>query len=293
MKLKITIGVLALMLTIGCRNASNNNEQATSNDSLSVSQTDKKTQSVYYRFPTPDELFTFIKKENIKYNPEILNPVNNISKYVNSKAQTIALGVYLTDLSYITLFESYNNSLEYYKAVHSLSEKIKITSAYDLSVSKRIEKNLLNLDSLKKISADSYAGIVEFLIMNNREKTLALIASGAYVECFYLTVKLTDKNEAQNPLKTRVADFKYAFENLYSYLTIYSDDKQVAQVAEQLKGIHELFTSIKSSKKTKTKVRQDKEGNLIFEGGSKLEITAEQYSQLKEMIFAVRKSFIE
>jgi hypothetical protein len=129
--------------------------------------------------------------------------------------------------------------------------------------------------------------------MNNREKTLALIAAGAYVECFYLTVKLTDKNEAQNPLKIRVADFKYAFENLYSYLTIYSDDKQVAYVAEQLKGIHELFTSIKSSKKTKTKVKQDKEGNLIFEGGSTLEITAEQYGQLREMIFAVRKSFIE
>jgi hypothetical protein len=275
-----------------CKLSPNNTVSSNQNDSLNVASESGYMQSVYYRFPTPNEIFSFIKNENLKYDRNLPNSLDNVNKHLDSKSQTVVLGVYIADLSYITLFEAYSNSIEYYQAIHSLSEKVRISSAYDLAVAKRIEKNILNIDSLKNISADSYSSMVEFLIMNNREKTLALIAAGAYIECFYLAFNIAGAYTSTNPLIIKIMDLKYAFENLYSYLQIYSDDNQVNEMAKQLGGLNILFNNLKESKSEKTKVKQDKNGNLIFEGGSKLKISKDQFESLKNEIFKLRNNII-
>ncbi|MEJ5264521.1 MAG: hypothetical protein WHT29_04320 [Bacteroidales bacterium] len=282
-----------LILANGCNNTTGKQEaaQGGQNDTIAVQQ-EKKFQSVYYRFPTPNEVFTFIKSEKLAFDPSLINPVSNVSKYLDSKSQTIALGVYIADLAYITIFESYNNSLAYYKTIHNLSEKVRITSAYDLEVAKRIERNLQNLDSLKNISVESYSSMVEFLIMNNRETTLALIASGAYIECFYIAFNLAGKYSPSNPLIVKIIDLKYAFDNLYSYLEIYSDNQQVKEVAQQLKPLKSLFDQIREDKSSKTRVKQDKNGHLIFEGGTKLQIDEKVYNEIRNAVFSLRQKFI-
>jgi hypothetical protein len=288
----ILLLLCCIFITESCKLTPNNTEPNDSNDSIKSSSESGYMQSVYYRFPTPNEIFSFIKSENLRYDQNLPNSLDNANKHLDSKSQTVVLGVYIADLSYITLFEAYNNSIEYYKIIHSLGEKIRISSAYDLAVAKRIEKNLLNIDSLKNISVDSYSSMVEFLIMNNREKTLALIASGAYIECFYLAFQLAGEYKSDNPLIFKIMDLKYAFENLYAYLQIYSDDEQVSDVAQQLTGLSKQFSNIKESQSSKTKVKQDKNGNLIFEGGGKLQMSKEQFVSLKNEIFNLRKSII-
>ncbi|MCX7986058.1 MAG: hypothetical protein N2662_03880 [Bacteroidales bacterium] len=283
--------LVSVLIAGGCKTSGRKENSTQRNDSLATQQ-EKKFQTVYYRFPTPNEVFTFIKSENLAFNPALINPVSNVQKYIDSKSQTIALGVYIADLAYITIFESYNNSLAYYKAIHNLSEKVRITSAYDLEVAKRIEKNLLNLDSLKNISVESYSSMVEFLIMNNRETTLALIAAGAYAECFYIAFNLSGNYSSSNPLVAKIIDLKYAFDNLYSYLEIYSDNQQVKEVAMDMKKLKSLFDKIKEDKTNKTIVRQDKNGNLIFEGGTKLILDEKIYNQIRDEVFVLRQKFI-
>jgi hypothetical protein len=292
MKSKPIIAILCFLALNACKFSSSNNEVPAQNDSLNNNTPEENMQSVYYRFPTPTEIFSFIKNENFKYDPQLPNAIENAKKHLDSKSQTVVLGVYIADLSYITLFEAYSNSIEYYKTIHALSEKVRISSAYDLAVAKRVEKNLLNVDSLKNISIDSYSSMVEFLIMNNREKTLALIASGAYIECFYLAFNLAGAYTDSNPLILKITDLKYAFENLYSYLQIYSDDEQVSDVAKKLKNLNDMFSRLKESKSSKTKVKQDKDGNLIFEGGGKLQLSKDQFESLKKEIFKLRESII-
>jgi hypothetical protein len=282
----------SILLSVSCTsNNQNKNNNQGQNDTLSNIEK-KEFQSIYYRFPTPNEVFSFIKSENLGFDISLVNPVSNVDKYLDSKSQTVALGIYAADLAYITIFESYNNSLDYYKAIHNLSEKIRITSAYDLEVAKRIEKNLLNLDSLKNISVDSYSSMVEFLIMNNRETTLALISAGAYVECFYIAFNLAGKYSPKNPIVPKIIDLKYAFDNLYSYLEVYSDNPQVKEVAQNMKNLKAIFDQIKEDKNSKTKVRQDKNGHLTFEGGSKLSIDENTYNMLRNEIFSLRTKFI-
>jgi hypothetical protein len=281
--------VIGLWIIVSCINQGESKKTATSNDSIKTSIKDNSyLESVYYRFPTPNEIFGFINNERLKFDQSLLNKSDNSEKYLDSKTQTIALGIYVSDLAYITLFEAYNKSIEYYTLIHNLSEKVRITSAYDLTVAKRIEKNLLNLDSLKNISVDSYSSMVEYLIVNNREKTLALIAAGAYIECFYIAFNLAGKYSKNNPMIVKIVDLKFAFENLFSYLQIYSDDEVVKSVTLQFGKLNTLFGKLKEVSSGKTTVKQDANGNLILGGGSKLELDQNAFEEIKKEVFKLR-----
>ncbi len=285
------IALVLLGILVACNHKSDNKKSGISNDSIKSSAKDNAyLESVYYRFPTPNEIFGFINNEKLKFNQNLLVPSANCEKYLESKTQTLALGIYISDLAYITLFEAYNKSVEYYKIIHGLSEKIKITSAYDTEVAKRIEKNLLNLDSLKNISSDSYSSMVEYLIVSNREKTLALIAAGSYVECFYIAFNLAGNYSPNNPMITKIVDLKYAYDNLYSYLQIYSDDESVKSVTGEFVKLNSLFSKMKENSIGKTTVKQDVNGNLVLGGGKKLEIDPALYAELKKEIFRLRAS---
>jgi hypothetical protein len=278
---------------VSCVNQDNSKKSATSNDSIKTSAKDNAyLESVYYRFPTPNEIFGFIQNEKLRFDQSLLNPKENAEKYLSSKTQTIGLGLYVSDLAYVTLFEVYNKSTEYYGLIHNLSEKARISSAYDLAVAKRIEKNLLNIDSLKNISVDSYSSMVEYLIMNNREKTLALIAAGSYIECFYIAFNLAGKYSESNPMIVKIVDLKYAFENLFSYLQIYSDDEAVKSVATEFGKINSIFGKLKEVSIGKTTVKQDANGNFVLGGGSKLEISKDTFEELKKEVFRLRAEMI-
>jgi len=289
----IGLFVISICSIQSCNNQAAKNKANIANDTIKTSSKDNAyLESVYYRFPTPDEIFGFIKNEKFKYDQTLINPAQNVEKYLDSKSQTIGLGIYVADLAYITIFESYNKSIEYYSLIHNLSEKVRITSAYDLEVSKRIEKNLLNLDSLKNISIDSYSSMVEYLIVNNREKTLALIAAGAYIECFYIAFNHAGKFSEANPMIVKIVDLKYAFENLYSYLQIYSDDEAVKSVAAQFRTLNSLFGMMKEKSLGKTTIKQETDGNFILGGGTKLTIDKILFDQLKSEVFKLRKNLI-
>lgn len=249
-------------------------------------------ESVYYRFPTPDEVFKFINSEDLKFNPSLLNQLSNVNSYIDSKSQTLALGVYIADLAYASLFEAYSQSIDYYKVIHDLSSKIRISSAYDLEVTQRIEKNLLNLDSLKSISIDSYSSMVEFLVLNNREKTLALIATGAYIECFYIAFHLAGDFTENNAMIAKIVDLKYAFDNLYAYLSIFSDDPTIKATAEHLAMLNVIFSKVEQKQIGKTTVTQKADGSIVLGGGTKLEMTPALYEELKTEIYRVRKQFV-
>jgi hypothetical protein len=289
----VLISVIMICL-ISCINQGNQKKANTSNDTISTSTKDNAyLESVYYRFPTPNEVFGFIQNEKLKFNDDLINSPENAEKYLDSKTQTLALGVYISDLAYITLFEAFNKSSEYYKIIHNLSEKVRITSAYDLAVVKRIEKNLTNLDSLKKISSDSYSNMIEQLIIDNREKTIALIASGSYIECLYIAFNHVGKYSKTNPMILKIVDLKYAFENLYSYLQIYSDDDDVRSVAFKYGKLNALFGKLKEVKMGKTTIKQDADGNFVLGGGVKLEIDEKLYEDLKHEVYRQRNELIK
>ena len=65
----------------------------------------KAVKEMFYSMPSPLEVAMILKGAGSPYNPELLNPLNNTSKYVTTKSQALNLGIYTTDLSYASRYD--------------------------------------------------------------------------------------------------------------------------------------------------------------------------------------------
>ena len=90
----------------------------------------------------------------------------------------------------------------------------------------------------------------------------------------------------------KIVDLKYAFDNLYSYIQIYSDDESVKSLTVQLASLKSLFDKMKEENLGKTTAKQDASGNIILGGGCKLKMDKILFTELKSEIFRLRGEMI-
>ncbi len=248
--------------------------------------------TVYYRFPSPEDMLQYINREKLEYIPDLLNSDNNAKKYIGSSSQAINLGVYISELAYVIIFKKLNQASNYLSAVNYLSDELLISPTDNSDMENRVKRNLNNIDSLTVISRDAYNDMVEYLANTENEQTLALISTGAYIEALYLAFNQIEDFYPTSPLVKKIFEQKYALENLYLFLkeNAGEDDEDILS---DLKTIKSKFDQVDIVKKTKTEVKQ--EGDLLVFGGGKTEVqvTKEQFNDLKKTISRIRTKIVK
>ena len=78
---------------------------------------------IFYSLPSPLETATLIKSAGAEYNEELLNKTANADNYTTIKKRALNLGIYTTDLSYASLFEQSQTSLNYMNASKKMAWK--------------------------------------------------------------------------------------------------------------------------------------------------------------------------
>ena len=290
------IGIILILVSLlsGCRNSGNETKISEIEKDKIVDEfreMNKRANEIYYRFPSPDEMFSFVNNEGLVFDNELLNPISNLEKYVDSKIQTINLGIYMADLGYITLFQKYKESVNYFDVIYELSEKLRVSTAFDKNIIKRIENNLKNVDSLKAISNDSYSYLIDYLVQNDKEKTFAVISMGAYIEFLYLTLNLVGEYNVKSETIQRIVEQKYVFDNLFFYFEEFKGDPIVDAVFGDVEKLKNVIDKI-GEEKVKTTVEKSKDGKLVLGGGSKIVIKSEQFYELKDVSSEIRNKFV-
>lgn len=286
--------MLTLLIFVRCNRSGDNHKISEIEKDKIVDEfreMNKRANEIYYRFPSPDEMFNFVNNEGLMFEIDLLNPSSNAKKYVDSKTQTINLGIYMTDLGYITLFEKYKESVNYFDIIVDLSEKLRVSTAFDKNLIRRIENNLKNVDSLKAISNDSYSYLIDYLVQNDKEKTFAVISMGAYIEFLYLTLNLVGEYSKESITIQRIAEQKYVFDNLYYYFEEFKGDPIVDALYDDVGKLKQVINKI-GEEKIKTKVEKSDDGTLVLSGGSKVVINSEQFYELKEISSEIRNKFV-
>ena len=261
-------------------------------DSSSYAQLESQIKKVYYRFPSPDEMFSVIRSAGLQFDNTILLPAKTADQYLDSKSQALALGVYVADLGYITLFERYKESTDYLQVIHSLSDELRISSAFDKNLADRIEKNIRNIDSLSAISEDALTDLTNYLVRNDKENTFAIISLGGFIEFLYLSLNLVEDYNQDNPTIQRIVDQKMAFDNLMNYSYEYSDDPNVSSILEIVEPLFEFFKNI-TVVKIKTTVSKSEDGRIIVGGGDKYKISEEEFYELRQIVMQIRNKIIK
>ncbi|MCK4992559.1 MAG: hypothetical protein KAS29_18805, partial [Bacteroidales bacterium] len=192
----LIVMLVPILLVTGCKSGSKGTP--TLIDDVGISEEPGGIESfsqIYHLYPSPAEMLSIIDMSEMDYNEELLNSVELADNYIDTRAKTSMLGVYMTDLAYAALFGRHEATLDYLEVVRSLAEEIRIDEAVDDAMIEKARSNVEYLDSLHSISNDAFMNILAYCERNERSNTVVMLSAGAFTESLFLAVNLIDDYE--------------------------------------------------------------------------------------------------
>ena len=248
---------------------------------------------IFYSLPSPLEMAVLLKNSGAGYNEELLNPVENVSRYVTGRSMALNLGIYTTDLSYASLFDQTQTCMEYMDAAKRLADNLGIIDAIDDYSMERLEANLGNREVIMDIVSETFMNSSSFLQENNREPVAAMLLTGGWVEGLYLALNLVDENELEdNVLLDRIIDMRLSLEIVMLLLEDNSYNNDVAGLITEMEKIGEIFRQI-DMQSTPIEVVQDPDDPVtLLRSSREIMVDSSIIRQLKTTVAAIRNSFV-
>ena len=281
------IGIIINCISCTCVNEKNAVKE---NDNFTAIE-NKNFSNIQYLLPSPGEILERIQGAKIQFQPDFVNSIANKDKYIGSRAQSLNLGIYITDMAYSALSGRASETAKYLETIQSLSSEVGISISVFETLIERAKTNAGIMDSLVNISNEAFANMSEFLEAGSQENTLALISTGAYVECLYLSLKSVSNYSDENPFLTLISEMKYPLDNLYERAQTNPQDENIQTVVNYLDQIILIFNDL-DSKSSKTVISKDENGDLLVLGGDSINLNGDDFISLKDKIIEIRSKII-
>jgi hypothetical protein len=203
--------------------------------------------------PSPSEIPYIIKGTGADYNPNIINSHEKYESYSTSaKKAAFNLGVYATDIGYLSSYGKTQEALNYMDVCLKLTETIGAKDAIDFDVLERFEKNLSNQDSLGVIIDEVIDDSDQYLKNNERTNIAALVIGGTFIEALYISTQIIDtypkdmlpddmRLQVLSPLVQMLAKQKESLKDVIDLLESVDDKDEWEQAT--INSLNELYTN--------------------------------------------------
>ncbi|HAF28904.1 MAG TPA: hypothetical protein DCG75_07635 [Bacteroidales bacterium] len=297
--------VLAVTLSVallnGCgsgkENASDSGDLVTI-DSLEIDeqliQDVKTVKEIFYSLPSPLETAMILKQSGAKYNEELLNPTDNTSRYVTNKSMALNLGIYTTDLSYASLFDQTQATINYMNASKKMAEGLGILNAIDEDIIERLEANINNRDIIMDIISETIMNSSSFFEENDRQAMSTIVLVGGWVEGLYIATNLVgpDADFRNNELVNRIIDQKLTLGTMISLLEENSDNEDVKNVMTNVNELKTIFEKIEVTTSKIEPVTDEETKVTTLKSETTISMSPETYNELKEKVKVIRSNYI-
>jgi len=206
----------------------------------------EQLKKIFFNIPSPIEMASLIKKEGYSYDKKMLNPVENVEKYIGEAKQAINLGIYGADLSYASIFDQKQESMVYFAAAKKLASAMSIDGGINDSVVTKLAENQDNRDSILKIVTAAYGDLNGYLKENDRIEISALVISGGWLEALHLSLQYAQKAKG-DALKTRIGEQKLVLENLLNYYSSFDAKPVLNEMKNDLLEIQKVLSQVEMS----------------------------------------------
>lgn len=288
---------LGFILT-GC-NRGTNSENKGSGEFESAGTLDPETQEqlntakrIFYSLPSPLETAMLIKNAGAQYDESLMNPTINTSKYITSRSRALNLGIYSTDLSYASLFDQTQATLDYIDAAKEMADGLNILDAIDEATIQRLEENINNRDVIIDIISETLMNSSSFLKENGLEATASVVLVGGWVEGLYIATSLVNKNDLESKLVERIVDQKLSLDIMVSLLEQSSDDEDAMIILEDVKALKTIFDKITIEQGEVTAVEDPETNVTTLKSESSIGINQRVFNELKSKVLEIRNSYI-
>jgi len=248
---------------------------------------------IFYSLPSPLETAMLLKNAGAEYNEDLMNPTSNTSKYITSKSKALNLGIYSTDLSYASLFDQSQATLDYIGAAKEMADGLNILDAIDEATVNELEEQINNRDAIIDIISETLMNSSSFLKENDLEGTASVILVGGWIEGLYIATNLVDENNLDdNKLVERIVDQKLSLDIMINLLEASPEDQDAQAVMEDVRALKNIFDKITIDQGEVTAVEDPETNVTTLKSESSIKITSRVFSELKSKVIEIRSRYI-
>jgi len=233
-----------------------------------------------------------IKTAGSTYNEKLLNPLEKVSNYTTNKSMALNLGIYTTDLSFASLFEQTQTTINYMSSAKKLAEGLGILDAIDNNTIKKLEENINNKEVIMDIISETFMASSAFLKENDRTAVASVVLVGGWVEGLYIATQLVNVKKIDgNKLVDRIVEQKLSLDIVLKLLEENNKDQDVISVIADMKDLKTVFDKVTiSTSEIKTEV-DNKTNVTTLKSETKNVITPEVFSELSEKVKSIRNKY--
>jgi hypothetical protein len=199
-----------------------------------------------FSIPSPIQTAMLIKNSGANYNKDILNEPSKVTNYSTNFKKAINLGVYGADLGYVTMYEQTQDAISFLTAVKAIGDDLGVSSAFDLELVERFEKNIGNQDSLLMLVSDAYKSSDRYLKNNQQNDVGSLILAGGWLESLYFATNAAEMTGNKEIVK-RIGEQKTTVYNLIKLLTPYYSKPEFTTLVDDLMELNEIYEQVEST----------------------------------------------
>lgn len=197
-----------------------------------------------FSIPSPIQTSMLIKDANLPFMESLMNPVDNVSLYTSETKRALNLGLYGTDLGYVTLYDQSAWSLKYLKVVEQITSDLGLEGAFDKNFMDRFERNNTNQDSMIRIMSDAFRKADNFLKNNDRKNTSVLILTGGWIESLYFACEL-NRSKSSQTIVNRIGEQQQTLTTIIDILDLYNKNGINDELLEDLEDLKLTFNMVR------------------------------------------------
>jgi hypothetical protein len=238
---------------MGCGSDKNNAAKETSDTAAVAAEV--QIDDGFYNIPSPVQQVLLLQQAGASYDKSLLNPLDNVSKYLITNSKALNLGVYGADIGYAAVFNQPQDVILYLSVCKKLSEPLGIKENFYFGIMQRIDKNKGSKDSLMTIVSDLFRRSNASLKENDLSHVSALVVAGSFIEGMYIGTQTAKKAEDKQAIYNRIGEFKDALNNLVGLITTVHD-VDFADILIDLRSIKAIYDQVAGSKLSADQISQ-------------------------------------
>lgn len=254
-QLKLTslaLSIVVLLSSCGGGGKKEKSEEASSEFDSAKKQVAADVSKILKDLPPPSEVPYLLMGAGAEFDANIVNSFDKIASYQNDKTKAaLNLGVYATDIGYLSSYEKSELALDYMGECQKLAAPVGVADAIDYGMVSRFEANMENKDSLAVVINEVMQSSGERLSELDELNSAALLLAGSWVEGVYISTNIVKNYPDDLPEESRtlileplvkiVIDQKLSLNDLLQIMNDVPKSEKVNSMIAELSKVKAIY----------------------------------------------------
>lgn len=196
-----------------------------------------------FSIPSPMQTAMLLQEVNAPFKETFLNDLGNVKNYSSEMQKALNLGIYGTDLGYLSIYKQNSLALKYLSTIEKLTSDLGLEGAFDKDFMSRFEKNSTNKDSMMAIVSDAFKKSDNFLKSNDRKSVSALILVGGWIESLYIACEI-NREASNQKIVERIGEQKETLNTIIEILKQYNKKNAYDDLITDMEDLKTYFDKI-------------------------------------------------